>query len=285
VNEPGRHILLNGEIIDASDPVLFHDNRLFCFGDGLSETMHAYGTNIQFSDSHFRRLYNGMRILKMEISDLIEKNKILREITRLLNRDKLFGGIRVRLSVYRDSKGFLMPEVNNVSYLVECTPLEPDTYQLNHTGYTIGIYPDMNKPITPMSNYVTANSLLGLMAAIYAKEQKYDDVLILNVNSGITECMQSNIFFVKNNILFTPGLSSGCVAGIMREQVISVAGMLKLEVRENNFMNEQNMIAADEVFLTNAVEGIRWVLAYKQRRYYNQITSLINDKLNKEVFK
>lgn len=285
MNESSRHIICNGEIFSASEPMIFHHNRAFCYGDGLSETMHACGTEIQFADLHFQRLYKGMQVLQMNISDTIEQKKISREVTRLLNRDKLFNGSCIKLSIFRDSKGLYTPERNDVSYVIECNPLEFEKYQLNKVGLTIDIYVDIVKQVTPFSNFKTANALLNVMAGIYVNKHNLGDALILNERNSITESTRSNVFFVNDNLLFTPGLETGCIAGIMRHKILQFASLLNLKIEEKNYISEKNLLEADEVFFTNAIEGIRWVVAYKQRRYYNKMASRLNEKLNGEVFK
>jgi branched-subunit amino acid aminotransferase/4-amino-4-deoxychorismate lyase len=285
VSESDRHIIHNGEIYTASDPILFHNNRAFCYGDALFETMHAYSTEIQFVDLHFHRLYKGMQALQMNISDKLDQKKVTREISRLLNRDKQFGGSRIRLTVYRDSTGFYTPKGNDAAYLIESIPLEFDKYQLNNIGLTISIYSEIVKQVNLFSNFKTANSLLNVLAGIFVDKNSLNDALILNEKNSIIESTHSNVFFVNDNILSTPALETGCVAGVMREKILQLAGLLNLKTEEKIFFNEKNLLEADEVFFTNAIEGIRWVMAYKQRRYYNKIASLLNEKLNKEAFK
>jgi len=285
MNESSRHIIYNGEIFSASEPIIFHNNRAFCYGDGLSETMHAFGTEIQFADLHFQRLYKGMKVLEMNIPDTVEQKKISREITRLLNRDKLFNGSIIRLSIFRDSKGSYTPERNDVSYVIECNPLEFEKYLLNKVGLTIDIYADIVKQVTLFSNFKTANALLNVLAGIYVNKYGLGDALILNEKKSIIESTHSNVFFVKDNWLYTPGLETGCIAGIMRHKILQFGNLLNLKIEEKNYISEKNLLEADEVFFTNAIEGIRWVVAYKQRRYYNKFASRLNEKLNSEVFK
>jgi branched-chain amino acid aminotransferase len=247
--------------------------------------MHAFGTEIQFADAHFNRLYNGMDALKMKITDSIAKEKVVREIIRLLNRDKLFGGVRIRLTVFRDSEGRYTPKQNETGYLVECVPLENDYYQLNQKGLSIDIYNEFPKTIGPLSPFKTCNSLLNVMAGIYAKEHGFDDCLVLNNKCDIIESSNSNIFLVKKDIVYTPSLKQGCVDGIMRSTIIELAKASALRVEEIVIENESVLLEADEIFLTNAVSGIQWVMAFRQRRYFNKFAKLFYEKLNTQTFK
>lgn len=282
--DANRHIILNGEIFADTDPVVFHNNRAFCYGDALFETMHAYGTEIQFANDHFSRLYRGMQVLKMDISELLEPQKIKREIVRLLNRDKLFGGARIRIEVFRDSEGIYKPLQNKVSYIIEAKPLDDEHYELNTKGLAIDVFKDICKPVNIFSSFKTSNALLNVIAGIWAKEQGLDDCLILNDKGHIIEGYHSNLFLVKNNVLYTPSIEQGCVDGVMRKHVLEVADIQDIKIVENIKITEQALAEADEIFLSNAIEGIRWVGAYHQRRFFNKVARNLCLKLNEIAF-
>jgi branched-chain amino acid aminotransferase len=67
----------------------------------------------------------------------------------------------------------------------------------------------------------------------------------------------------------------------MRETIIEIALSLSITVFEEAVIREQEILNADEIFLTNAIEGIKWVVAYKNKRYFNKITKKIYQELLK----
>ena len=106
--------------------------------------------------------------------------------------------------------------------------------------------------------------------------------MIKNSNDNIIETTNSNFFISSNGVLYTPPLSEGCVGGIMRMQVINLAisnGMLVYE----NPIHIQHLLSADEIIITNAINGIRWVGQYKDKRYYNSLAEKLTDLLNQEI--
>lgn len=278
-----HHIILNGEIHLNSEPLFLHNNRSFCYGDGLFESMHACSTEVQFFDDHFCRLYKGMNTLKMNITEQLQKDKILREIKRILNRDKVFGGARIRLAVFRCSNGLYTPASNEVSYLIDYKKLDTEHYYLNTKGLATDVFPEIKKPVNILGEFKTANSLVYIMAGVYAKENGLDDSLLMNERGHIVESYHSNLFCVKNDVVLTPSLQSGCVHGIIRAHLIQLALHNGYKVLETD-INEKTLLDADEIFLTNAVDGIRWVLAFRQRRYYNKVASHLLQLLNKKAF-
>jgi branched-chain amino acid aminotransferase len=152
---------------------------------------------------------------------------------------------------------------------------------LNDEGFVIDLYNEIKKPVNKISNFKTTSALPYVMAGIYAREKKLNDVLLVNDTNNIIESTNSNIFIVCNGVLYTPGLTDGCVAGVMRMQIINLALENKFKVYECG-LTPQNLLIADEVFLTNAVKGMQWVVSYKMKRYFNKVTrellGLLNDK-------
>ncbi len=277
-------ILFNGQYHFKDEFGLSFKNRAFCYGDALFETMHANGTEIQFFNDHLIRLQYGMKILKMEIPTIIETGLIEKEIIKLLHKNKLYQGVRIRLSVFRNEGGKYTPQDNNVSYFVETEYIENDHYQINQKGLIIDLFTDIQKSINIFSNLKSSNSLLFVMAGLYAKENKLDDCIILNEKGNIVECISSNIFIIKGDKVSTPPLNDGPVAGIMRKQILKIANSNGLKINFEDSISENQLLNADEVFLTNAITGLRWVLAYKDRRYLNHISRQFIDKLNMLAF-
>ena len=278
-------ILYNGEYYLRDEFGVSIQNRAFCYGDALFETMHANGTEIQFFDDHLTRLKYGMQVLKMEIPTIIESGFIEKEIIKLLHKNKLYQGVRIRLTIYRNEGGKYTPTDNNISYLAETEYIENDHYELNQKGFIIDLFKDIKKPINQFSNLKTANSLLYIMAGIHAKEKKLNDCFLLNEKGNIIEGISSNIFIIKGSKLSTPALKEGPVAGIMRKQILKIADSVGFKIDHESTITEKQLLEADEVFLTNSINGIRWVLAYKDKRYFNTNTKKLIDQLNMLAFK
>ena len=277
-------ILFNGDYYSKDSFGLSYKNRSYCYGDGLFETMHANGTEIQFFEDHMIRLKYGMQVLKMEIPTVIESGFIEKEIIKLLHKNKLYQGVRIRLSVFRNEGGKYTPTNNNISYLVETEYIENDYYQLNQKGIIIDVFRDIRKPINQFSNLKTANSLLYIMAGLYVKEKKLGDCILLNDKGNLIEGISSNIFLIKGKKLSTPALTEGPVAGIMRKQILKIANNVGFDINHESAITEKQLLEADEVFLTNSITGISWVLAYKEKRYFNSNAKKLIDQLNMIAF-
>ncbi len=269
-------------MLPAGEPSLYHNNRAFCYGDALFETIHANGTSLQFFSEHYNRLSEGMQTLRMDHT--IPGNDALEaDLVRLLNKNHLYKGVRIRLSVFRNTGGFYSPQDNSVSYMAETIPLEHDHYTLNRKGLKTEVFKRLSKQADMLSNLKTANSLLYIHAGIFKSEQGLDDCFIINTEDRLIEAISSNLFIIKDKTLYTPPLDEGCVAGIMRGQIIRIAGNERIECMEVP-VTEEDLLTADECFLTNAISGIRWVLAFRNKRFYNKTSRLLTALLNREQF-
>ena len=99
---------------------------------------------------------------------------------------------------------------------------------------------------------------------------------------GIIESTSSNLFLISNGVLYTPGLDGGATAGVMRSEIINLALAAGMKVYECN-LTPQNLLIADEVFLSNAVNGLRWVGSYRTKRYFNATAQELVRSLNRLV--
>ena len=280
-----KHISFNGIIYAEENFKQDINNRAFLYGDGLFETIHTSGGKIHFFYEHINRLIKSMNILKMEVPVRfsIDTIGLQREILRLINKNKYQKAARIRITVYRKTGGLYTPNNNEVNYLIQTEKLEYSEYRLNEKGLSVDIFEGIAKPNNVLSNLKLTSSVFFVLAGIYKTEKKLGECVILNEKGNMVEALSSNIFLVKGNNIYTPPLSSGCINGIMRCKIIEIAKSLNFNVFDKTPLNSKDLIAADEVFLTNAISGVKWVLAFKQRRYYNKVSKLLINKLNQRA--
>ena len=271
-------VVINGAFLEKSKAGLSPDDHSYRYGDGLFETMRIVKGNILLEEYHFERLFSGLEILKFKSPALFTKQKISEQVKELCKKNSIEESAKVRLSVSRGSGGLYDCD-NSLSYLIESWPVEQNNDTLNENGLIIDIFSDARKSIDKFSNLKSANYLPYVMAAIWAKENKLNDALILNQHGRICDSTIANVFWVKENSIFTPPLNEGCVAGVMRKKILELATHNSdLRVLES-ILTEDILLQADEVFLTNAITGIRWVKECRNKDYQNTISSKIFTKL------
>ena len=275
-------INFNGQIIDG-DKIGFNQlKRGFNFGDGLFETIRVFNGKIICLDAHFNRISSGLEVLKIKQNYSFNQNSLERYINELLLYKNIKYGGKVKVYIFRAGLGTYKPETNQMSFVVEAMDLEQNKYVLNKKGFLVDIYNEYSKTVNQLSFFKTSNSLLYVLAAVTASENNLDDLFIVNQKSEIIESSNSNVFFLKEDVLLTPPLNSGCIEGVMRIEVIRAAKDLGINVLESNVYQE-DLEKSREIFLTNVISGIRWVGGYKKKRFYNFISKKIIENLNKNL--
>ena len=266
-------------------PVLSAENRSYRYGDGLFETMKLINGRIILEDYHFERLEAAMHLLHFNKPALFNKEKIREEIMSLCRKNNCSERARVRLSVSRGNGGLYDCD-DSLIYIIESWPLNTQTDELNdpdsyRDGLIIDIYPDARKSCDVFSNLKSANYLTYVMAALYAKENKLNDCLVLNVHDRICDATIANVFWVKEEIIYTPPLSEGCVAGVMRRYLLEKFEKSNFTTKEKT-LEIDDLLDADEIFLSNAVYGIRWVGRLRDRSYHYELSKKIFKELIEE---
>jgi len=273
-------VYYNGEYYNEDKvPVTFR-SRAFRYGDGMFETIRIINGKAIFLDNHIQRIKKGLTILQITAPEILEIEKLNAIILDLAKKNGIQKGGFGRLIIWRESEGRYMPENDNASCLLELSPYPNNLFVLSKSGKSIDIYQDMRKQINIMAQYKTLNSQLNVLAAIHARNKGVDDNLLCNEEGLIIETTNSNIFIVSNGTLYTPPLIDGCVGGTMRMNVINAALELKLNVYESS-LNQHHLLMANEILLTNAIQGVEWVNAFKHKRYYSTTASKLVDQLNK----
>ena len=245
------------------------DNRSFRYGDGVFETIKVYKGRILFEDYHFERLFLSLKMLQVENG--LRTKKLSAAIIELCQKNECTELARVRLAVYRN-------ENNHSEYAIEALPLSREIKEWNENGLTIGIYPYLRKTPDAFSNLKTANFLPYVMAERYSKEMDWDDAIVLNTNNFLADTSKANIFLVKKNNILTPALHQGCINGVMRKFLIDEMKRIDYKVIQAE-ISEQDLLDADEVFVTNSILDLKWVKAFKNKNYSAEKTFSIHQQL------
>jgi branched-chain amino acid aminotransferase len=214
--------------------------------------MRVKGGRIFLLDYHFQRLLNGCTLLGLKTLTL---EQLTEGILQLCESNGHSVSARVRLTVFRGDMGGDDAASN---YIIQSWPLDPGMGASGETGLVLGVFPKGRKSCDGFSHLKSNNYLLYSMAAKYAQSHGWDDCLVLNSQERIADSSIANLFYVKGETLYTPPLSEGCVAGVMRRWLIGALPAAGLKVVEKPVAPE-DLIMAEEVFLSNAVRGVRWV--------------------------
>lgn len=270
-----EYLIFNRKFHAGNDTIITAGNRGLRYGEGVFETMKSIRGEIRFCDDHFARLWNGLQVLQFNIPKQFSPDQLQEEILGLLKKNNHLGTARVRLTVFK-GEGGLYDAINHTpNYIIQSWALPDEKTNWNSNGLILGIYTAVNKNCDILSNLKHNNFLPYCMAATYAKNQKWNDAVLLNNHGRLCDTTIANIFLLKDGVVYTPALSEGCIAGVMRKNLIGQLKARKFEIRETEITCD-DLLAADEVFLTNSMYDLRWVQMINDKKYGNRITKEIH---------
>ena len=272
-------INFNG-IIQDSDLQLTVSNRSFLYGDGVFETLKIVNNKILFFEDHYFRLMASMRIVRMEIPMTFTMEYLEEQILKLVEVLAIKDAARVRFTVFRNEGGFYLPNDNSISFVIQASKLENIRYKIPKIQFEVDLYKDFIVPSQLLSTLKTANKITHVTASIFAKENQLDSALLINETKNVIEAANGNLFMLMGNKLITPPISEGCLNGIMRKQIISLAKQIdSVEVIEAA-ISPFDLQKADELFITNVIVGIQPITKYRKKEFEVRLANQLLEKLN-----
>lgn len=259
----------NGAFLNENELRISPTNRNFLYGDGLFETVRSIEGKPIFISQHVSRLQSCMQALQLTNFDLFTETFLNETILRLNELNRINAGGRARILIFRNEGGTYMPLQNTSSFIIRVDVLEQNMYELNATGLSLGIYNEIKKPLNKFAPYKTCNSLLYVLASVFSQQNNFSDCLILNEQNNICEATSSNVFWVTDSKIFTTPLSQGCVSGVLRTILLEKYSE-RFSITEKN-CSTNDLLKADEIFLTNSIGGFRWVKTFMHREYGNSL--------------
>ena len=275
-------INFNGTIV-SEDANILTQNRAFLYGDAVFETVKIINNKILFLEDHYFRLMSSMRVVRMEIPMNFTMEYLEEQILSLITKNQVVHSSRARITIYRNDGGYYLPQNNTVSFLIHSIAVENTFYSIEKKYYEVDLYKDFYITKQLLSSIKTTNKIINITGSIFANENGLDNCLLLNDSKNVVEALQGNIFMLLGNKLTTPPVSEGCLNGVMRKQILSLAKKIEnLEVVEE-VISPFDLQKADELFITNVIKGIQPITQYRKKAFSTNISVELLKKLNEMI--
>ena len=255
-------IILNNKIVPSDNPCIRHNDRGFTLGHGLFETILVKKGALPALDYHWHRLKTSAPIINITLPFSREELELMLIELIIDNRlqDKI-AGARVTISHGESDRGILplkTPEPNFFISVYECT-------NLTNRPYSVCIV-NMRKNEHSVSAKIKSISYLdNILAKQEAISRGYDEAISLNTASNIADGSISNVYIVKNGRIFTPPVADGALPGVVRSILLSEFYALFPIIEKTLSLTE--LMDADEVFLTNALMGVKPVGKVNEKEF------------------
>ncbi len=237
-------VFLNGKFVAPEQAMVAADEPGFLYGWGIFETMRACRQKIVYLDAHLKRLRQGAALISLKCPyQAAGLKKIIRRVVEMNG----LADCQVRVSLWKAKA--------NSGILITAGKYTPYTGQKYKSGFSACVSNYCQNAGAMLARLKNMNHLFYRLAGQEAGKKHCDEAIILNHQGCIAEASRSNIFFVKDNRLFTPALECGCLDGITRGVILDLAGKQQIKVCQGNF-KLQDLYDSEEAFLTNSLMGV-----------------------------
>ena len=153
-------------------------------------------------------------------------------------------------------------------------------YILEDKRYEVELFKDFHVNPDMLSTLKTNNKIINVLGSIFAKENDYNNCLLLNYAKNVVEALNGNIFLVKDNIIKTPPMKDGCLNGIIRNKLIGIINNIEDYTLTEDSISPFELQKADELFITNSIVGIRPITNYRKKEFNSVVANNLLGKLN-----
>lgn len=274
------HIIINGKKNKSNDPCISAYDRGLTLGHGLFETILINKGSIPLLGYHWKRLVTSTELIGIKLPfDLLELTNMINELLHENNLTKIRVALRLTITDGISERGLLSNGNQEPTYILSMSQL-PD----NITKSMTAIIVDTRRNESSLASRIKSISYLdNIIAKREAVSKGFDEAFLLNSRSNLAEGAISNIFIVKNNHILTPPIIDGALPGVTRHVILNDLVLDDIKVKEQH-INTDMLLDADEVFITNALLGVKPIHMINNKLFSNefQITNLISSSLKEQ---
>ena len=243
-------IYLNNKLVPKAKAKISVFDHGFLYGDGIYETLRAYKGVVFMVDEHIERLFRSASMIGLKIPKTHEgiKSAIYKTIRKNGHKDAY-----IRISISRgagpiglDPELCAKPTIVIISNLFKEYPRK--YYQQGVKICIANVRRNFKHALNPKIK--SLNFLNNILAKIESKNRGAFEAIMLNYKDYITEGTITNIFFIKNNILYTPETDVGILDGITRKIILGTAKGMGIKTKEGKF-KRNDIYSAKEIFISN----------------------------------
>ncbi|AGT30529.1 4-amino-4-deoxychorismate lyase [Geobacillus genomosp. 3] len=245
------YVYVNGEIVPHEEARLSAFDHGFLYGIGLFETFRTYGGHPFLLDDHLERLNCGLSGLRIDRQ--FGRAEAVDIIERLLRANGLHDAyVRFNVSAGIGGLGLSVERYLRPTVIVYMKPLPPSAPREGKEGIVLTTRRNSPEGDERLKSHHYLNNIIGKWEL---GNRPHAEGIFLNHEGAVAEGIVSNIFWVKDGVVYTPALSVGILNGITRQFVIALLEQLHIPVEEGVYPLS-HLQEADEVFITNSLQEV-----------------------------
>ena len=260
-------VWVNGELLHRDEAKVSVFDSIVQGGDGVWEGMRVYDGRIFCLDKHLNRLMESAK--SMDFQNIPSSEDIKSAIFATLKANNMRDDTHIRLTLSRGVKitSGMNPALNQFGCtLIILAEWKPSIYagkQLKLVTANIR----RNSPLCLDSKIHHNNLINNILAKIEANHAGVDDAIMLDLDGFVAETNATNIFMIKNNVVYTP-FTKACLPGITRGLIIQLCKENNIPIFEKD-ISVTELYNADEVFTTGTMGELARVEEIDKRKITN----------------
>ena len=254
--------LINGQAAGDLNRVFALNDRGFHYGDGLFETALLINGRVRFLEQHLDRLFRGCETLGIQIP----ARSVFEDEVERVTRELRSGVLKIIVSRGEGQRGYRPSAHHSATRAIVLYPdnLDRSNAELRRVRLRwCEVRLGRNARIAGLKHL---NRLENVLAQSEWQDPAIEEGLMLDTEGELVCGTATNVFAIKDGVLTTPDLRFCGVRGVMRAQVLRAAREFGLTCEEAPLW-PQDLAAASEVFITNAVHGIRSAFALDEMHW------------------
>jgi len=252
-------VFLNYKLLDADKACVSVTDSGLLYGAGIFETMRACKGIVFCLDGHLNRLFSSAEALSIQTG--CDKKYITDAVYLLLEANKL-ADARIRLTLTGGPMS-ATDDDRRATLLITAAQFQPYPQEYYQKGVLVVLSPYRQNPSDPTAGHKTTSYFPRMLALKTAHQKLAAEALWFTTDNRLAEGCVSNVFLVKNSTLYTPTLNTPVLPGIARKAVCQIASQNSIALVEKD-MSIDDVLAADEIFLTNVIMQVMPVVAVEK---------------------
>jgi branched-chain amino acid aminotransferase len=270
-------VFLNDKLVDVDKAGISVTDSGFLYGAGLFETMRSYNGVVFSLKDHLDRLFFSAGALS--INNTYSREYITDAIYKVLKANKLTNA-RLRLTLTGGPMSEF-EEKRKSTLLIAAAKLQPYPPEYYKNGVLVVLSPFRQNTAEPIYGHKTTSYFSRMIALKSAHQKRAAEALWFTVDNRLAEGCISNVFLVKDSVLYTPPIETPVLAGVARKTVFQIALKNSIEFIEKN-LYISDLLDADEIFLTNVIMQIMPVSRVEKHTVGNGKPGPLTKKLQKK---
>jgi branched-subunit amino acid aminotransferase/4-amino-4-deoxychorismate lyase len=271
----GKYILVNGTFIPIEEyQISLVDSEAFHF----SEKIRAIRSSFPFFSETLELIKFKLSLYNQTFPEFTvnDGSALKRQLERTLTKNKHFLGAVLTLTFRFTGQ--------NVYFAIQSEKIDPVAYELNEKGLYVEIFNLIRKSTSSLSNLSLGSEIYWNIATGYLKESSVDEFLLVNSFDQIIETPESNIYLLKGKTVRGASSEHGAYQDVTKPLMLDIFRRLSLEYNENKGITTDDFRTTEEILVVNSINGIRWIVGFEDKRYFNNTIRKIADLFNQQIF-